>query len=549
MIFTRSIKQLKNINIWLSFSLTVAFMISLPITTIWIKAVEVDVQVWNHIFDYFFYNYSTNTLILILGVSIVTILLGISGAWLVVFYDFYFRKILSYLLIFPIAIPPYAVAYCYADLTDNGGVLFAFLENIGFSHLQFLIPSVRSISGAIFILSITLFPYVYLIAKFSFANNSRKVIEAAANLGVNRIKLFFECALPLAKPAIVAGLGLVMMEAMSDFGVVHYLGVDSLSVGIYKSWFGLGDFNSAARLATILFIFAFLVLSIEGLLRKRDHGKHISFDLAPVNIKIFTKKSFLPLIILLFFTLVTLVVPFLWLLFSSFDLILKDSSSVKLFYKASVNSILLAFLGGILITSIAAVICFTQRIYSGTFNFLINFAKLGYACPGIVIAIGVITPVVYFDKKMIYFLELLRFNNVGLLISGSFFVLIFAYITRFLTVAFNPIEASYQKVSQKIDFAASNLGAQRKDLFFKIHIPMLSASFLIAFLLVFIDILKELPATLILRPFNFNTLSILTFEYASSEQLKMAAIPSLMIMAFAAIPLFFINLILRKKKF
>ena len=150
---------------------------------------------------------------------------------------------------------------------------------------------------------------------------------------------------------------------------------------------------------------------------------------------------------------------------------------------------------------------------------------------------------------MIYFLELLRFNNVGLLISGSFFVLIFAYITRFLTVAFNPIEASYQKVSQKIDFAASNLGAQRKDLFFKIHIPMLSASFLIAFLLVFIDILKELPATLILRPFNFNTLSILTFEYASSEQLKMAAIPSLMIMAFAAIPLFFINLILRKKKF
>ena len=181
-------------------------------------------------------------------------------------------------------------------------------------------------------------------------------------------------------------------------------------------------------------------------------------------------------------------------------------------------------------------------------NFFLNLSKIGYASPGIVIALGVIAPIIYFDKKIIQLLEMFNLGNFGLIISGSFFILIFAYLTRFLAVAFNPIEAAYQKVDRKIDFAAVNLGAKRNDLFFKIHIPMLMTSFLISFLLVFIDILKELPATLILRPFNFNTLSILTFEYASSEQLKMAAASSLLIMIFASLPLILIYLIFRKKR-
>ena len=453
------------------------------------------------------------------------------------------------MLIFPIAIPPYAVAYCYADITDKGGVIFNILEFLNIEQLQFLVPSVRSISGAIFVLSITLFPYVYLIAKFSFANNSRKIIEAAANLGINRRKLFFKCALPLCKPAIIAGLALVMMESMADFGVVHYLGIESLSVGIYKSWFGLGDFNSAARLATILFIFAFVVLSVENLFRKKNEGKFFSFDLSSEDIKIFPYKPTIPYFIILFFILITLFIPLLWLISNSISLILQDSKLLLNFSKASLNSILLAFLGSTIITSFAAVICFTQRIYGGSsLNFFLNLSKIGYASPGIVIALGVIAPIIYFDKKIIQLLEMFNLGNFGLIISGSFFILIFAYLTRFLAVAFNPIEAAYQKVDRKIDFAAVNLGAKRNDLFFKIHIPMLMTSFLISFLLVFIDILKELPATLILRPFNFNTLSILTFEYASSEQLKMAAASSLLIMIFASLPLILIHLIFRKKR-
>ena len=179
---------------------------------------------------------------------------------------------------------------------------------------------------------------------------------------------------------------------------------------------------------------------------------------------------------------------------------------------------------------------------------MINFAKIGYASPGIVIAIGVITTIIYLDKKIIQLLNIINIDNVGLIISSSFFILLFAYLIRFLAVAFNPIEAAYQKVNKKIDFAALNLGAKSSILFFKIHIPMLYSSFIIAFLFVFIDILKELPATLILRPFNFNTLSILTFEYASSEQLKMAAIPSLFIMFFAILPLMLIQIIFKVKK-
>jgi iron(III) transport system permease protein len=209
---------------------------------------------------------------------------------------------------------------------------------------------------------------------------------------------------------------------------------------------------------------------------------------------------------------------------------------------------MLALLGGFFITIVAAVVSFTQRVYGGSLTFLINFAKIGYASPGIVIAIGVITTIVYLDKKIIQLLQFFNIDSVGLFISGSFFILIFAYLIRFLAVAFNPIEAAYQKVNKKIDFAAKNLGAKSSNLFLRIHTPMLSSSFIIAFLFVFIDILKELPATLVLRPFNFNTLSILTFEYASAEQLNMAAIPSLLIMLFAVIALLIIDLIFKRKK-
>ncbi len=518
----------------------IVFLVATPIITICIKSFDADPLIWQHIIKNFFISYSLNTIILVLFVSMISLFLGLTAAWLSVFYDFYFKKFFSYLLILPIAIPPYSVAYCYADVTDRGGVIFNLLEYLNLTQIHAFIPSIRSVSGAIFVLSITLFPYVYLIAKFSFSNNSRKVIEAAANLGISRVKLFFKCGLPLCKPAIVAGVALVMMESMADFGVVHYLGIESLSVGIYKSWFGLGDFSSAARLATILFILSFLVLSVESLFRRKNEEKYFSYDPSTNNSKIFNNNPLTPFLIILFIVLLALVIPLLWLLYNSVNLIYQDSKLLFNFSRASINSVFLALFGSAIITSLAAIICFTQRIYGGTLNIFLNLSKIGYASPGIVIALGIITPILYFDKKIIQFLNILNVKDIGLIISGSFFVLIIAYLTRFLSVAFNPVESAYQKLNRKIDFAATNLGAKKNDLFFSIHMPMLFASFQIAFLLVFIDILKELPATLILRPFNFNTLSILSFEYASSEQLSMAAFSSLLIMIFAAFPLILI---------
>ncbi len=535
------------INIWLIFSLVATFLVILPISSIWYAALDVDSRVWNHIYKYLFLGFSINTLILVLGVALLTTILGVTAAWLIAFENFYFRKILSYLLIFPIAIPPYAVAYCYADITDKGGLLSNFMELVNISQFDIFVPSVRSITGVIFVLSITLFPYVYLITRYSFEFNSRKIIEAATNLGISNKKLFFKCSLPLARPAIIAGLALVIMETMSDFGVVHYLGVDSLSVGIYKSWFGLGDFNSSARLATILFIFAFFTLFLENLLRNKKEEKYFSYSKDFSEINTYRKKSLTAFLIILFLTSITLFIPIMWLISNAFSAIFENITILGLFLKESLNSIMLALSGSILIIIIAAIICFTQRIYGGPLNFFLNMAKVGYASPGIVIAIGVITPIMYFDRAINKLF--LNFNyDVGLIVSGSLFVLVFAYLTRFLAVAFNPIEAAYQKVNRKIDSAASNLGANNNTLFFKIHIPMLASSFLIGFLLVFIDILKELPATLILRPFNFNTLSILTFEYASSEQLQMAAIPALIITILAIIPLTLVHLILKIKR-
>ncbi len=529
------------ISPWLLFSFFIAVLVTIPLAVIFINSFNVNLLIWDHIYKHLFGSYVLNSIFLVLGVSLVTMFMGVSAAWFTSFYSIPFKKIISILLVIPIAIPPYAVAYCYADLTDSGGLVHNFFYYVGIEQYFYLIPSVRSLFGSVFVLSLTLFPYVYLITKYSFNNNAIKIMESAANLGANRIKLLFKFALPISRPALVAGITLVVMESLADFGVVHFLGIDSLSVGIYKAWFGLDDISSSARLASVLLIFSLSAILIERFLRKNKKENYVSYGKNTNTNLIFKAKLFFPLFVLITILLLSLFVPIFWLVL---NVLKNDLSNIVYIAPAILNSFKLAFFGGLSIVMIATLITFTKRIYKvRSLSFLLNFAKIGYASPGIVIAIGVIAPVLYLDKKANYFFGTIGIDT-GLVLTNSIFILLFAYLIRFLSVAFNPVEAAIDKISNKIDYSAFNLGASNKVLFFKVHLPMIFVSCCVGFLLVFIDILKELPLTLILRPMNFNTLSIYTFEYASSEQLVLAALPALLITLIGIIPLIFIHYIL-----
>ena len=522
-----------------------AIVVSTPLLVIFFSSFKVNNEVWDHIYNYLILSYVLNSLVLVIGVVALTLFIGVLAAWFLVFYDLPFKKLISALLVLPIAIPPYAVAYCYGAITDKGGSIDNVLSviNLGESYLSML--NVRSLMGCIFVLSLTLFPYIFLILKYSFQNNALKIIESAANLGVSKIKLFFNFALPVSRPGLVASITLVIMETLADFGVVSYLGINTLSVGIYKAWFGFDDLQSSARLSVVLLIFTLSIILIEKYLRRNKKENYTSLGQHKHVNFLFDSKTTFPVFFLFLIVFLSFMVPIFWLIT---NVSLQSFNSVNEVFYASFNSFKVAFIGAFIIISFATFIIFTKRVFKiNILSFMINFSKIGYAAPGIVIAIGVISPLIFVDKQINQVFSYFG-KDIGLILSGSIAILIFAYLVRFLSVAFNPIESGLEKVSEKIDYSALNLGANKQTLLFKIHLPMIISSCLIAFLLIFIDILKELPITLILRPFNYNTLSVLTYEYASSEQLAQAALPALLITIIGLFPLLFIYKILNYRE-
>ena len=526
-------------------TLCFAIIVSIPLLVIFFSSFGVNYEVWTHIYDYLIISYVFNSLVLVIGVVALTLFIGVFAAWFIVFYDVPFKKLISTLLVLPIAIPPYAVAYCYADITDKGGSIDNILSVINLGDVYLSMPTVRSLLGSTFVLSLTLFPYIFLILKYSFQNNALKIIESAANLGVSKIKLFFKFALPISRPALVASITLVIMETLADFGVVSYLGINTLSVGVYKAWFGFDDLHSSARLSVVLLIFTLSVILVEKYLRRNKKENYTTLGQYTEANSLFNSKSTLPTCFLFLVITISFIIPVYWLIT---NVSLQSFNSVSGVLYAAINSFKVAFIGAFTIISFTIFIIFTKRVFKiNTLSFIINFSKIGYAAPGIVIAIGVISPTIFIDKQINQFFSYFG-KDIGLILSGSIAILIFAYLVRFLSVAFNPIESGLEKISEKIDYSALNLGANKKTLLFKIHLPMIISSCLIAFLLIFIDILKELPITLILRPFNYNTLSVLTFEYASSEQLAQAALPALLITIIGLLPLIFINKILNYKE-
>ncbi len=531
----------KSFNLWIFFSLFIAFILSFPILSLIFNVILNYNSEWNIVINIEIWNYFYNSICIILFQSIFVAFFGVICAWIVTTYDFPFRRIIDLFLLLPLSIPPYIAAIAYGEIFDYSGYLQIFFrENISIlSNIQ--LPNIRSLPGVIFIFSITLYPYVYIISRAAFSEISYSYSEIGKTLGLKQSSIFFKIFLPLAIFPIIGGIILSILESLNDFGTVQYYGVDTFTTGIYKTWVGLGDINLASQISIFFLFFIFLILFLQ---KKLFSNERINLKISITKkINLITSDKLKSAFIISFCSLPVILgffIPFLFLIFNSMMsievLFLKDTII------NSFNTILLATISSFIIIVLSLLINYSARIKGTRLNLFFNkLASLGYAIPGSIIAIGILIPFTYFDNFFINFFNE-NFNlNINAFFTGSIFVLCFAYIVRFFTISQTNIESSFYRISRNIDNTASVLGKKPIPILFNIHIPLMSLSILLTLTLIFIEIIKELSATLILRPFNFNTLAIQVYEYASEEKIIESSIPSLIIVVLCVIGILFMS--------
>lgn len=515
--------QLKNKLLLASISLLLAF----PILLVLGNVTSVTSEGWYHLSQHLLGTYIENTLIVVVGVSILTTVFGVSSAWWVATTDFPFRKHLEWLLILPLAIPTFINGVTYAGLIDYTGPIRVFLRSV--SWLADFNMDIMNRVGVIAVMSFVLYPYVYLTSRAVFSLQSSALIEVSRTLGAGHFKTFFKVVLPVAWPGIFSGVLLVIMEVLNDYGTVHYYGVSTFTTGIFKSWLSLGDLPSAVLLAIILIVFVLILLFIEERFRGRKKFES-NEGILNSRFQIEGWKKWL-----VFFGCATpfilgFVIPVsqmgFWLLLS-FDQIRWR----ELLHGVS-GTLQVAIISSILVVLIAWLFAFLQRRTkpSGIWKSISKLAILGYSMPGAVLGIGVVTLALFLNPNWL-------FVGTGALIIG--------YVSRFFAVGFNPIISGYTKIPMSIDESTSLLGKNTGTLLTKIHFPLLRPAVIAALILVFIDISKELPLTLILRPFNFETIATQAFQFATDEMVIESAAPSLLIILISAVPVYFLHRIFR----
>ncbi|MAJ91342.1 MAG: iron ABC transporter permease [Legionellales bacterium] len=498
--------------------------------------------VWVHLVDTVLTDYMLNSFLLLIGVGFFSLLLSVIPAWLVTMYKFPASNWLQWAILLPMAMPAYIIAYSYTGALDAAGPVQATIRDLtGLGYSEYWFPEIRSLGGAITMLSLVLYPYIYLLARATFAEQSVCVLEVSRTLGCNTMSAFRRVALPLARPAIIVGLSLVLMETLADYGTVQYFGVSAFTTGIFKTWFGMDSSLAAAQLSALLLLFVFVFLFLERRSRKLLAFHHTSNRYSPLlKQELRGIRAFFAFFVCFTPLLFGFIIPIGFLVGHAIEIYSGtiDYSFIRLLS----NSILLALITSFLALFVALFLGYINRNNFSFINkFLIRFISLGYAVPGTVIAIGVLIPFAWFDNRLDNFL-LANFNvSSGLLISGTLFILIFAYLVRFITIPINTVEAALEKIKPGIDEVAKTNGMSHFNIMRKIHMPIMKGSLLTCSLLVFVDVLKELPATLILRPFNFNTLAVRTFELANEERLADAAVPALAIVVAGIIPVIMIS--------
>jgi iron(III) transport system permease protein len=490
--------------------------VSVPIVYIFAQLFTPISETWRHLVDNLLADYVINTLLLCIGVGIITLFLGIPTAWWISTCEFPFREKLTWLLVIPLAIPTYINAAIYKAI---GG---SWVMNMG---------------GAIIVISLVLYPYVYLIARSIFEKQSKSLLEVAEILGKNRWQTFFSVALPLARPAIFGGLFLVLMEVLNEYGAVKYYNINTFTKGIFRAWFSLNDLGAAVKLSVFLMIFVFVLVSIESWERKKQRFHDVSFAPKPLNrlplkgVKAWSVflYCFLPL-------LLGFIIPIFQLLY--WVSTIWEVTTLPNLATLIGNSMLVSLLSAFIITLVALLLTYAVRISNHYLSkWLFQIATLGYAVPGAVIAMGSMMFLLLIDNWLSDWI----IQKKGFWLNATLGGLIYAYLVRFLAVGTNPISSGWQKISKSIDFAALLNGKRRIQTLIYLHLPLLKGSIMACMMLVFVDTLKELPLTLILRPFNFDTLATTAFEMADDERFAVAGISALIIITLGLIPIFILN--------
>ena len=524
-------------------ALFVASIIAIPILTIFYIAFSADKNIWPHLSSTVLPGYIITTSIVLAGTSTITVVTGVGLAWIVTVYEFPMRRTMEWLCLIPLAMPAYIVAYAYGDLLDYTGFIQSSLRFIfGWGSIKdYWFPSVYSIGGSIFVMSFVLYPYVYLTSRAAFLRQSMTLIEVSSTLGKSSIYSFFHIALPMARPAIIIGLILIIMESMNEFAAFEYYGVDTLSVGVYITWLGKNNLGGAAQIAIFMLLFVFLLMIIEKGLRKKRSFAQNNKKLMSVNrIKLSKGRAVFVMIICALPILIGFLFPSLVLL----DFVLERILEVDALKYADLlfNSLFLSISAATL-TIILGVFLVNTYITSNNLiiRLSVTISRLGYALPGVVIALGVIVPLITLDGLIKNALGQYFNITVGLIFSGTMIAIIYAYVIRFLTISYGTIESGFATLNPDIAAASRVLGQSKYSTLIKIQLPIMKPALIMSALLVFVDSMKELPATLILRPFNFDTLATYVYTYASLSQIEEAALPALTIVATGLLPIILIN--------
>ncbi len=529
-------------KIWGLFGVVLTLIISIPIISIFIIAWSSEVSFWGHLFSTVLPSYATNTIFLMIGNVFGVCLIGVPTAWLVTSYSFPGRNIFSWALILPLAIPAYIIAFVYTDVFEYSGAFQVYLRNIfGWNNAKdYWFPDIRSISGAIFVMSFVLYPYVFLLCRTSFYQNSVKFYEASTTLGYNSWNTFFKLSLPLSRPALVVGCSLVMMETLADFGTVDYFSIKTLTLAIFNVWLGMGNSAAAAQISIVILFFVFGLLYIEKTARnKKEYHVTESNNFFIKRKKLSGLKCLIAIIICSIPLLIGFIIPTSILIY--YSLLTFEISINNSYYELIINSFGLSFLASIITIVAAIIIASGHRMYGNKFIFFTRLSLLGYAFPGAVLALGILIPLAYIDNSIDKFF-LYYFNvSTGLILSGSIFALLFAYLIRFIAIGFGSIDSGYLKINKNIDMASISLGNTKTKTISNIHLPLLRPSILIASIIIFVDTMKELPATLILRPFNFDTLATNVYQLASDELLEQSSLSALTIVLVGVFPLIFLT--------
>ncbi len=519
--------------------IAVAVLAALPVASVGLNLfVGGTSATWSHLSQTVLPEYILNSALLCLGVGTGIALMGVSTAWLTAMHDFPGRRFFEWALVLPLAMPAYVLAYVYTDFLQFVGPVQTWLrDTFGWSYGDYWFPDVRTLPGAMLMFMCVLYPYVYLLARAAFLERASGMLEAARTLGMGPWQAFFRVSLPLARPAIVAGVALALMETLADYGTVAYFAVNTFTTGIYRAWFSLGDRVAAAQLAAMLLAFVLFLLMIERVSRGRARYHNTTGRNRPMaGARLNGPAALVALFACLLPLLIGFVLPAILLL--RMALTEGDAQFGERFLILSRNSFMLAGITAAIAVLLAVLLAYGARLSKRPLARGLNrLVGLGYAVPGAVIAVGVLIPVTRLDNWLAAQWQAWFDYNPGLILTGGIAALVYAYLVRFLAVALHTVEDSLAKITPNMDDAARCLGYRQGETLRRVHAPMLRGSLLTAGLLVFVDVMKELPATLVMRPFNFDTLATQAYTLASDERLAEASTAALAIVAVGLLPL------------